>query len=105
MKTKHAFLLFVGLIMISFSSVEAKEKKVDHNKTVTFEVSMSCVGCKNKIEKNIAFEKGIKDMQVDLSKKNVTLTFDSRKTDEEKIINAFEKLGYAAKPIESKNTL
>ncbi len=105
MKTKHALLLFVSLIMISFSSVEAKEKKTNHNKTVTFEVSMTCVGCKNKIEKNIAFEKGIKDMQVDLSKKYVTLTFDSRKTDEGKITNAFEKLGYTAKPIEAENKL
>lgn len=83
-------------------SVNAQNKKATHNKTVTFEVSMTCENCKKTIEKNIAFEKGMKDMHVDLYNKLVTLTFDSRKCNEHKIIEAFAKLGYDAVVVKNK---
>ena len=40
-------------------------------------------------------------MKVDLEKKLVTLTFDTRKTSEEKLIEAFEKLGYTAEAVQN----
>jgi copper chaperone CopZ len=46
--------------------------------------------------KNIAYEKGVKDLQFDLKNKTVTLTFDTRKTDLPTLLKAFEKLGKPA---------
>ncbi len=40
--------------------------------TVVFDVDLHCQGCVTKIEKNIAFEKGVKDLICDLNKKQVT---------------------------------
>ena len=100
MKTKIWIVAVIALIMISLAA-EAQSKKNENTKTVTFEVSMTCENCQRTIEKNIAWEKGMKDMKVDLEKKLVTLTFDTRKTSEEKLIEAFEKLGYTAEAVQN----
>jgi len=46
--------------------------------------------------KNIAFEKGVKDLVCDLKTKTVTVTYDTRKTDLETLLKAFEKIGKPA---------
>ena len=94
-------VMFMFSLMLNSLIVVAQNKKVNYSKTVTFEVSMTCENCKRTIEKNIAYEKGMKDMKVDLEKKLVTLTFDTRKTSEEKLIEAFEKLGYTAEAVQN----
>ncbi len=48
-----------------------KVKKSDKTETLTCWASMDCEACKSKIEKNIAFEKGVKDLKVDLDIKRV----------------------------------
>ena len=53
---------------------------------------------------SIVDEKGMKDMKVDLDNKLVTLTFDSRKNNEQKIIEAFSKLGYDAVGMKNKKS-
>lgn len=100
MKTKIWIVAVIALIMISLAA-EAQSKKNENTKTVTFEVSMTCENCQRTIEKNIAWEKGMKDIKVDLEKKLVTLTFDTRKTSEEKLIEAFENLGYTAEAVQN----
>ena len=103
MKTKILIISIIAVFMATLS-VEAQNKKTNHNKTVTFEVTMTCENCKKTIEKNIAFEKGMKDLKVDLDNKLVTLTFDSRKNNEQKIIEAFSKLGYDAVVMKNKKS-
>ncbi len=83
-------MLFAVLIL-GFSQLQATNPKKE---TVKFWVSMSCVSCQQKIMDNIPFEKGVKDMKVDLATKTVEVTFDTRKTDSEKIRSSIEKLGY-----------
>lgn len=70
--------------------------------TVAFEVSMHCKKCVKKINENIAFEKGVKDLNVDLDTKTVTVTYDTRKTTETKLADALRKLGYEVKVKENK---
>ena len=64
--------------------------------TVLFSVDLHCDGCIKKIEKNIAFEKGVKDINCDLKKKTVLVTFDAAKTNVENLKTAFEKIGKPA---------
>jgi len=98
MKTKTLFMVII-LTMIGCSTAFAqnkKEKKDNKKETVLFDVSMTCENCKKRIEKNIAYEKGVSDMQVDLDNKRVSVTFRNDKTSIEKLQKAFEKLGYTA---------
>lgn len=95
MKTKliallSAILLFGGL------SLNAQNKKKNSKEEVTYNVSMTCDNCKRRIERNIAFEKGVSDLKVDLSDKTVWLQYQTNKTDTVKLKKAIEKLGYTA---------
>ena len=58
---------------------------------------LHCQGCCDKIMKNIAFEKGVKDLACDLKSKTVTVTYDADKTDIPTLLKAFEKIGKPAK--------
>ncbi len=57
---------------------------------------MHCSSCENKIKSNLKFEKGIKDIQTDLTTKTVTIQYDADKTDVENIIAGFKKINYVA---------
>ena len=72
-------------------SLEVQKKAY---KTVTFNVSMHCQKCVKKINDNVSFEKGVKDLAASLDRKTVTVTFDPSKTDVSKLKAALEKLGY-----------
>ena len=105
MRTKYLLFLLMSIFALStHTTAETKKSKADYTQTVIFEVSMTCENCRRKIEKNIAFEKGVKAMEVNLGRKQVKLTFDTRKTSEENLINAFSKLGYKAVLVENSNT-
>ena len=93
MKTKVFALVTMLLITLS-STAFSQDKKKNDKQQVTFDVSMTCENCKKKIEKNIAFEKGVTDMKVDLPSKTVTIEYKENKTDSVKLKKAIEKLGY-----------
>lgn len=65
-------------------------------KTVVFVTNMHCQKCVNKVNDNIAFEKGVKDMKVELKTKTITIKYDASKTSVEKLAAAINKLGYTA---------
>lgn len=71
---------------------KAKAKK--NISEITFKVHLHCANCVKKVEENIAFEKGVKDMKVSLDHQTVYLKYDSSKTSEETLKKAIEKLGY-----------
>ena len=83
----------------------AQEKTKKKNDKVKYWVSMSCENCKAKVEKNIAFEKGVKDMVVDLDTKTVTLTYNTKKTNPEKLEKAIKDLGFKTEKIEAKDKI
>lgn len=69
---------------------------------VTFVTSIDCEHCATKVRENISFEKGVKDLKVNVPDKTVAITFDSAKTDTLKLGKAINKLGYSAKVVEYK---
>lgn len=85
-------VLFV-LMLIGSISLSAQNKKKNEEK-VSFDVSLSCQGCKAKLEKNIPWEKGVKDMDVNVGEKTVTIVYDVRKTTPDKLKQAIEKLNF-----------
>ena len=92
-----SMMLFV-LLAGNAHDLPAQDSKAKEKKTgkVVFLTNIFCEKCKAKIEKNISWEKGVKDLTVNLEKKTVTITYDPRKNTEEKLKEAIEKLGYTA---------
>ncbi len=72
----------------------AKEKKAQEKVKVTFEVPLDCMSCVEKVNKQMAFEKGVKDLKCDLANKTVTVTYRKDQTDIEKLREGFAKIGY-----------
>lgn len=84
MKTKIIFIAVFSLLFMN--GLLAKNQKV------LFSVNMDCEKCQKKIEKNIAFEKGVKAIDVKLDEKTVAVTYDDSKTDVAKLQKGFKKL-------------
>ena len=94
---KSKLVITAVLIALSFA-LSAQDKNVDTKKKkeeVTFIVGMHCQACKERIEKTIPMERGVKDINVDLKKKEVTIIYNPQKTTVEKIKQAIVELGYS----------
>lgn len=102
MKTiKILSALTILLVSSVFVLNSQNQKKITEIKTaeITFNVSIHCKSCQERIEKNIPFEKGVKDITVDLDDKTVRVIYNPQKTTEEKLAKAFEDLGYTCEKI------
>lgn len=74
-------------------SYKASRKKAEI-KEVIFNVQLHCENCVKKVQENIAFEKGVKDLKISLEDQTVTIKYDAAKTSEEVLKAAIVKLGY-----------
>lgn len=88
MKAMRFFLILV----IGLSAVASAQAQKKGEKTVVYNATMHCESCKAKVEKNIAFEKGVKGLKVNLDAQTVTVTFREDKNNAEGIKKAIEKL-------------
>jgi copper chaperone CopZ len=72
---------------------EKKTKKAKAEiKEVNFHVHLHCNNCVKKVQDNIAFEKGVKDLHV--TQHSILIKYDAAKTSEAVLKAAIEKLGY-----------
>lgn len=55
-----------------------------------------------KVKENVGFEKGVKDLKVDVPTKTITVVFNPARTDTVKLKKAINKLGYEAEVIDYK---
>ena len=96
------WIALLTLFVLGFSlNVMAKDDKKEKSE-VTFLVSMTCENCQKRIENNIAFEKGVTALNVNLPDKLVTIEYRKDKTSPEKLKEAIRKLGYTATPCHPK---
>lgn len=86
-------IISITLSLLLSVSLWAASKR----QTVIFDVDLHCQACITKIEKNIAFERGVKDLVCDLDAKTVTVTYDPAKTDIKRLKAAFAKINKPAK--------
>ena len=89
------FLAF-AFLLVSAVVFAKSEKAVE---VFTLDHQMSSM-CEKKIKENLRFEKGISKIEVSLKDNTITITFDPKKTDTEKIIEGFRKIGFTAFPVE-----
>lgn len=79
----------------------AQEKKAKAEKqivTTVFCTDIDCEGCAKKVFNSIPFEKGVKDVKVDVKAKTVTVHYDSSKNSDAALVDAFTKIKVKAAP-------
>lgn len=85
-------ILMMLMITIGVASAQS-------NDTLTVKSTTVCGMCKATIEKAMAYEKGVVNSDVDYRAQTVTVIYNPKKTDAEKIKKAITMTGYAADDI------
>ena len=82
------FAMLACVVGIAMAAPKAEKKIV----TVVFTTDIDCGHCAQKVYNTIPYEKGIKDVVVDLKTKNVTVKFDAEKNNREALKKAFASI-------------
>ena len=108
MKTiKNINLSKAVIVLLMFFSVSVFAQKKDNIKTVVIKTMIYCDHCKqcetcgDKFNKDLYNEDGIKRVDIDSKAMTITVIYDSRKTDIDKIRLFISKLGYDADDIKA----
>lgn len=92
-------LCLVALFSCGLATAQQPSKRAE-KKTVTTEflTDIDCEGCAKKVTNTIPYEKGVKDVKVDVPTKTVTVTYDPAKTNDANLVKAFAKIKIKAQP-------
>ena len=85
--------MFCLMAVIGFgvSDAMAPKKQVEL-KTTVFQTDVDCENCAKKVDNSIPYQKGVKEVKVDVSTQTVTVTYDTSKTNDEALVKAFKKV-------------
>lgn len=98
MKSKNLILIVVLSLLIPFNlSAQKSEKKAAKTSTVKILTNMHCHTCKEKIESELTFQKGVKEVTADLATNIVTVVFNPKKNVPENFVSCLQNAGYQAK--------
>lgn len=88
-----ALLMTAGIVMAENKPVVQKTVKT------VFCTDIDCDHCKAKVLNNIpVLGKGVKDVQVDVPSKKITVVYDPSKNSDENLVKAFAKIKVKAEP-------
>ena len=88
---KKSRIIF-GALLLTFGSINLYAQ----TDTVKIKTSAICDQCKERIEHDLSFEKGVKSAILDLDTKEVMVVYNTQKTTPAKIAEAITKVGYDA---------
>lgn len=83
--------ILIAIIMLS-GIIHASAQ----DSTVVIKSTAQCQECKDKIEAALNYEKGVKSSNVNIETKEVTVVYNTEKTDVNKIRTAISRSGYDA---------
>ena len=92
------FFLVVICILIFAGNVFSQDKKTD---TIKIKTSAVCGMCKDRIEGGLAFEKGVRDVTLDVDTKIVMIRYNAKSISPDELRKKISKLGYDADSIEA----
>jgi len=92
---KGLIISFSLMFLITYGSYSQEKKQVE----IKVKTSAICIQCKERIEQGMAYEKGVRDIVLDVDSKIATITYNPAKTTPVEIRNAISKLGYDADTI------
>ena len=93
---KQLVIIMVMILMVSGLPIGFARK---NDAFVKIRTSAVCGQCKDRIEQGLAFEKGIKNVTLDVDTKIAAVTYNPEKTNPAKIRSLISKLGYDADTI------
>ena len=82
----------MAVIGFGVSDAMAQKKSDAALKTTVFMTDVDCETCAKKIDNSIPFQKGVKEVKVDVPSRKVTVTYDATKSSDEALIKAFKKI-------------
>ncbi len=89
---KIIMLCLLAVVGLGISDAVAQKKSDAALKTTVFVTDVDCETCAKKIDNSIPFQKGVKEVKVDLPTRTVTITYDATKTSNDSLIKAFKKI-------------
>jgi len=93
--TRNQFLsALVAVLTVGFlTTAQANDDPI---KEIKVKTSAVCEMCKARIERNLSFEKGVQEADLNVETKVVTIRYDARKTDPTKLKATIVRTGYDA---------
>ena len=92
-------MLVTGLVLlVAFAGFSQTSKQ---NAELKIKSSVVCGMCKDCVESGLGYEKGVKEVKVDLATKEVTVKYNPDKITEDQIRTALSKLGYDADDVKA----
>jgi copper chaperone CopZ len=88
-------VMMMTMLLGAGNQAIAQEKKKNYEE-VQIQTSAVCGMCKERIEHDLAFEKGVKSVVLDNETKIVTVGYSPKKTNPDNIRQAISKIGYDA---------
>ncbi len=87
-------IMLITIFTVSTQNVLAQ--KTSKTSTIVIKTSTQCGMCKTRVEKAMAYEKGVTTSSLDVDKAEFTVTYKPAKTSPEKIRITISQLGYDA---------
>ncbi len=94
---KLIFVFWIAAVA-TFSNANAANLS-NEDKVVKIKTSAKCTMCKRKLEREVGLSKGVKEVNLDLNDKVLTVRYNEGKTDDIKVRNTVAKIGYDADDI------
>jgi periplasmic mercuric ion binding protein len=104
MKFRKFAPVIILMMVLAFANSQQACSQAKKEEVLTVKSSVVCGQCKDRVEQGLAYEKGIKDVNVDLDKKTVIVKYNPAKTDPGKIRDAIAKIGYDADDVKADKT-
>ena len=95
MNNKGILMILITMSVLIFSGFILADKYLE----IKIKTSAVCGMCKDRIEQGLAFEKGIKDVSLDVDTKIATVKYNPGKTNPDEIRKLISKMGYDADSI------
>ena len=89
---KIIMLCLLAVMGFGVADAVAQKKGDAALKTTVFLTDVDCETCAKKIDNSLPFQKGVKEVKVDVPTRKVTVTYDTAKNNEEALIKAFKKI-------------
>lgn len=97
MKAKNVMITTLVLaVFLLVSNVSFSQNVKKNEKEIKITTSAVCGMCKTRVEEGLAFEKGVKDVVLDLDTKVLKVVYNTKKTNEEQILTKINNMGYDA---------
>ncbi len=92
---KKLIQLLAVLVLVT-TNIDTQAQKSNKIQKTVFVCNLDCSSCETKIMRSIPYEKGVKNVKVNIENKEVVVKYKKTKNSDQNLIKAFKKIGYKA---------